>query len=432
MTDTPHLAETPRYHTVGVGAGPANLSFAALFESATATSGTSETIALFERASGPRWHNDLLHAGVRMQTSWIKDLVSLVDPRHELTFLNYLVTSGRLFPLLNAQFDVIPRQEYVRYLGWAVSRLQNIHYGVEIDQISFGDGGFTVHSGGVPRASAENLVIGVGSAPVIPRELAGLPPERAFIADALAEWLPSMRADLDAPVAVVGGGQTGIEATLKLLSAGFTDIRWFGRRLWFDTIDDSPCANDVYRPAHMQALQRLSPATRQRIIKGLDPTGDALTPGAMRNLYQANYDRLLELGRFPVRLYPGRDVTRGQVAGDEIVLTCQAAEEREEHRVRRVVIATGRESMPIPFDEDLRERIEFNDEGEPVIEPDLSMRWKGMNGHQIYALNRARLSHGLTDTNLTLLPVRAALVLNSMFRRELFRIEDELCPVNWG
>jgi lysine N6-hydroxylase len=426
--DQPPAADLPRYHTVGIGAGPANLSFAALFESST-----SETIALFERAPGPTWHNRLLHPGVRMQTSWLKDLVSLVDPRHELTFLNYLVTTGRLFALLNAQFDVIPRLEYVRYLTWAAGKLSNVNYGVTVDRISFSEhGGFTVASGGAPVATSEHLVIGVGSAPVIPPELSELPPERAFIADELAERLAAVRAERNAPVAVVGGGQTGIEATLKLLNEGFTDIRWFGRRLWFDTIDDSPCANDVYRPAHMLALQRLSLPTRRRIIKGLDPTGDALTPGALRSLYQINYDRMLELGHFPVRLLPARDVTGAAVSGGEIVLTCQAPEKREEHRVRHVVIATGRENLPIPFDPDLQERIELTDEGELAIEPDLSVRWKGRNGHQIYALNRARLSHGLTDTNLTLLPVRAAIVLNSLFGRELYRIEDELCPVDWG
>jgi lysine N6-hydroxylase len=368
-----------------------------------------------------------------MQTSWLKDLVSLVDPRHELTFLNYLVTTGRLFALLNAQFEVIPRLEYVRYLDWASAKLGNVHYGVEIDSISFSEqDGFTVRSGGAPVATSEHLVIGVGSAPVVPPELSGLPPERAFIADCLAERLAAVRADRQAPVAVVGGGQTGIEATMKLLSEGFTDIRWFGRRLWFDTIDDSPCANDVYRPAHMLALQRLSPPTRRRIIKGLNPTGDALTPGALKALYQANYDRMLDLGHFPVRLLPARDVTGAAVSRDELVLTCQAPEKQEQHRVRHVVIATGRENVPIPFDPELQERIELNDDGELAIEPDLSVRWKGMNGHQIYALNRARLSHGLTDTNLTLLPVRAAIVLNSLFGRELYRIEDELCPVNWG
>lgn len=426
--DEAPAAGPPHYHTVGIGAGPANLSLAALFES----SPTSEEIALFERQPGPSWHNRLLHAGVRMQTSWLKDLVSLVDPRHELTFLNYLVTTGRLFALLNAQFDVIPRLEYVRYLEWASRRLKHVSYGVSIDRISFGGDGFTVHSGGAPVATSEHLVIGVGSAPVIPESLAGMPPERAFIADELAERLPGMQADRDAPVAVVGGGQTGVEAAMKLLGEGFTDVRWFGRRLWFDTIDDSPCANDVYRPAHMQALQRLSPPTRRRIIKGLDGTGDALTPGVLRGLYQANYDRLLELGHFPIKLYPARDVTGGEESGDEIVLTCQAPERREQYRVRHVVIATGRANVAIPFDQDLQERVELADDGELVVEPDLSVRWKGMNGHQIYALNRARFSHGLTDTNLTLLPVRAAIVLNSLFARELYRIEDELCPVNWG
>ncbi|MEP6695394.1 MAG: SidA/IucD/PvdA family monooxygenase [Pseudonocardiales bacterium] len=416
----------PTYHTIGVGAGPANLSLAALFESST-----SERIALFDRQPGPSWHNRLLHSGVRMQTSWLKDLVSLVDPRHELTFLNYLVTTGRLFALLNSQFDVIPRLEYVRYLAWASARLQNVRYGVDVDRISFDEEGFVVYSGKQPMARSEHLVIGMGSAPFIPECLSGLPPERAFIADELAERLDEMT-DPDAPVAVVGGGQTGLEATLKLLNRGYTDISWFGRRLWFDTIDDSPCANDVYRPAHLEALQRLSPPTRRRVIAGLSPTGDALTPGAMRGLYQVNYDAMLALGTFPLTLYPARDVTTAAVDGDSIVLTCQTPEQREDHRASHVVIATGRANAPVPFDDDLRERVEVTDEGELVVELDFSVRWKGSNGHRIYALNRARSNHGLTDTNLTLLPVRSAIVLNSLFERQMFEIRDELCPVNWG
>jgi lysine N6-hydroxylase len=429
IDDETPVAAVPRYHTVGIGAGPANLSLAALFGSST-----NETIALFDRQPGPSWHNRLLHTGVRMQTSWLKDLVSLVDPRHELTFLNYLVSTGRMYALMNSQFDVIPRLEYVRYLEWCSAKLRNIYYGVDIDRISFTDGGFTVYSGNQPKARSEHLVIGMGSAPVIPAGLSGLPADQAFIADELAERIDAMSADLRAPVAIVGGGQTGIEAALKLLNRGFTDIKWFGRRLWFETIDDSPTANDVYRPAHMQALLRLSPPTRRRVIEGLNPTGDALTPGAMRGLYQANYDRLLEIGHFPVTLYPARDVTSAELdsrTGD-IVLKCRTPEKPEEHRARHVVIATGRENVPVPFDDDLRERVEVAEDGELVVEPDFSVRWKGMNGHKIFALNRARMNQGLTDSNLTLLPVRAAIVLNSMFGREMFLIRDELCPVNWG
>ena len=427
MIDETPVAAVPVYHTVGIGAGPANLSLAALFQSET-----DQRIALFDRQPSPSWHNRLLHSGVRMQTSWLKDLVSLVAPRHELTFLNYLVTTGRMYALMNAQFDVMPRMEYVRYLAWASAKLNNINYGVSIDKISFDDG-FVVHAGGKPLARSEHLSIGVGSAPVIPDSLSGLPAERAFIADEVAERLDEMSVDKEASVAVVGGGQTGLEATLKLLNRGFTNIKWFGRRLWFEQIDDSPTANDVYRPAHIQALQKLSPATRRDVIKRLDPTGDALTPGAMRALYQANYDGLLELDRFPVTLYPGRDVVSGKLdAGGDIMLKCQTAATPEEYLAKYVVIATGRRNVDIPFDDDLRERVELTDDGELAIEQDYSVRWKGMNGHKIFALNRARHNHGLTDANLTLLPIRAAVVLNSMFGREMFQIRDELCPVNWG
>lgn len=418
----------PVHHTIGIGAGPANLSLAALFASYT-----HETIALFDKQPGPAWHNKLLHSGVRMQTSWLKDLVSLVDPRHELTFLNYLVTEGRMYALMNAQFDVMPRMEYVRYLAWAAARIPNLHYATPIENISFAEGlGFTVHSGGRPVARSHHLVLGVGSAPFVPAGLAGLPATRAFIADDLAERLEDMGTDLDAPVAVVGGGQTGLEATLRLLRSGFTDIRWLGRRLWFDTIDDSPMANDVYRPAHVTSLQRLSPANRGTVIRRLNPTGDALTPGAMRSLYQANYDALLELDRFPVRMFPARDVVSGRMDGDDVVLAARTLEGAEEHRARHVVLATGRRNVPVPFDEELAERVELLDDGELSVDADYSVRWKGMNGHRIYALNRSRHNQGLTDANLTLLPVRAAVVLNSMFGREMFPVRDELCAVDWG
>ena len=95
------------------------------------------------------------------------------------------------------------------------------------------------------------------------------------------------------------------------------------------------------------------------------------------------------------------------------------------------MVAGGREHVEAPFDDDLRERIEFDDDGEMLVEPDYSVRWKGMNGHRIYTFNASRYSHGLTNAGLTQLPVRAAIVLNSMFDREIYPINDDLCAVQW-
>jgi lysine N6-hydroxylase len=320
----------------------------------------------------------------------------------------------------------------MRYLTWASDRVDNVFHGTPVDEVDFVDGtGFVTISRGRPVARSEHLVLGVGTRPIVPDAFAGLPRSRAFLADHLASHLDTMGADRDAAVAVVGGGQTGIEAVLRLLGAGHRNITWLGRRQWFQTIDDSPVANEFYRPDHQRFLQELTRPTRRRLVDEQGFTGDALTPGALRVLYQANYDGLLAHGRYPVTLLPGRDVSHGAQVGDDIVLSCTTPESRERHHARYVVIAVGREPVPLPLSAGLRERLDTDEDGEVVVEPDYSVRWKGANGHRIYALNRARLSHGIPDANLTLLPVRSALVINSMLGRRLFTVADDLSPIRW-
>jgi lysine N6-hydroxylase len=419
---------TPHYFAIGVGAGPSNLSLSALFKARA-----DESIALFDRKPSTGWHESLLHHGVRMQTSWLKDLVSVVDPTHELSFLNYLVTEGRLFALLNAQFDVIPRREYMRYLTWAAQRLDNVHYGVGIDHVSYSENdGFTAYSENRLVATSQHLVLGVGTQPATLPGLSAVPSNRSFVADDLYRNIDGMRDHRSDPVAVVGGGQTGVECVLKLLSEGFTDIRWYTRSTWFQTIDDSPVANDFYRPSHQQFLQALSRPTRRRLVEEMSLTGIALTPGALRTLYQANYDGMLAMERFPVTLLPGREVSGGELRGDDIVLDVVSAEKREEHRVRYAIVACGRINAPMPLDAELTERMDRDTDGEVLVGQDYSVSWKGMNGHRIYALNRSMYANGIPDANLTLLPVRAAIVLNSMLGREVYPIRDELSPINWG
>ncbi|MFL6137289.1 MAG: SidA/IucD/PvdA family monooxygenase [Frankiaceae bacterium] len=428
----PRRSATPSvatYHTIGIGAGPANLSFAALFEKA----GAPHQMGLFDRQPGPQWHPSLLFSGVRMQTSWLKDLVTLVDPQHRLSFLSYAVSSGRIFGLINAQYDTIPRGEYMRYLAWAAERLPNIHWSTPVDRVSFDeDAGFTVHAGGRPAGQSDHLVLGVGTVPYVPPTFASVPPDRAIVPDDLWQHVDAMTAHRSEPVGVVGGGQTGAECALRLLRAGFTDIRWFGRRPWFQSIDDTPPANDFYRPAYQSFLQELSRPARRELVSGQVLTGDAITPGLMRTLYQANYDAQLELGRFPLRMLPGRDVVSGELRDDVVVLEVAGTERTEWHDVRYAVLATGRRTAPMPLDEALADRLETDEDGSLLIEPDYQVRWKGGNGHKLFALNRARLTHGIPDANLTLLPVRSALAINSLLEREVYAVHDELVSITWG
>jgi len=418
--------DVTHHHTAAIGAGPSNLSLAALFQAVR-----PDTIALFDRQEGPAWHPGLLNTGVRMQTSWMKDLVSLVDPCHQLSFMNYLVTTGRVYALLNAQYETIPRLEYVHYLAWASAQLEHLHYGVTVDRVGF-DGGFWLYAQDQLLTRSDHLVLGLGTQPFVSTRFAEQLGPTLFVADELRERLPSMSADLAAPVAIVGGGQTGAECVIELLGRGFQHILWFGRRPWFAPIDDSPPANDFYRPAYSRYLDGLSSRTRRRLIEGQVLTGDAITPGMLQAIYQTNYDEMLRTGSFPLRLFAGHDVVAVDPCGEELSLRARAAEGQGEHRVRYVVLATGRQPEPLPFDEGLLGRLDLDDSGDIIVDEDYSVRWKGSNGHRIYAQNRARYRHGLLDANLTQLPVRSALILNSLFEREVFTVRDELVTTVWG
>jgi lysine N6-hydroxylase len=418
--------EPPYFHTAGVGAGPSNLSLAALFEVAR-----PDRIALFEAKPKHSWHGSLLFPGVRMQTAWVKDLVSLVDPGHRLSFLNYLVSTKRVFPFLSAQYEEIPRLEFSRYLEWAAGQLPDISYGVPVDKVSF-DSSFVLYSGGRPVARSDHLVIGVGSRPRMPAGLAGLGPGLVVLADELEPRLEQAEVPPDQPVAVIGAGQTAAECVVELRRRGFTDIRWLGSRSWFAPMDDSPPANEMYRPAYSEFLDGLPLARRRELAKEHVLTSDGISVTTLRAVFQDNYEQLLRHGRAPVTMLPGRRVVAGRARGRGLVLSCQRAYGPEYQEVRFAVVAAGRRPAELPFGQRLLDMIDTDDLGHPMVETDYSLRWKHGDRHKIFVQNRSRYAHGLQDSNLSLLAVRSAIIINSLFERPVFDISDDHVATVWG
>lgn len=428
MNDSGQTAP-PSFHTIGIGAGPASLSLAAMFDALAPAE-----LALFEANPNPAWHDGMLHSGVRMQTGWVKDLVSLYDPTHQLTFLNYLVTSGKVYSLLGAGFDTIPRIEYNQYLEWAAKRLPNISYGSRIDRIAFDDGEFTCYGDdGVARGRSEHLVLGIGTVANIPNFVADLDPAQVLIADNLHRELPDQPRDVDLPWVVVGSGQTSAECVSSLLAKGYQNIKWIGRRSWFAPLEESPAANDLYRPAYQQFFLDQSRDVRHDLVSSQILTSDGITSGMLRSLYQQNYEERLRLGRFPVTIMPGRTVTDARQVGDEIELDCVGANSTiEVHRAARVVVASGRRAADLPFDSGLAELVKYDEHGEPVIEADYSIQWAHADEHKIFVLNRGRYVQGLVDSNLSILPIRSAMILNALAGRTVCPFNDEFRATVWA
>src|SRR5205807_9663840 len=69
---------------VGVGVGPFNLSLAALLAP------TGFDARFFERSANFQWHPGLLLPEATLQVSYLKDLVTLVDPTSQYSFVAFL------------------------------------------------------------------------------------------------------------------------------------------------------------------------------------------------------------------------------------------------------------------------------------------------------------------------------------------------------
>ena len=86
------------YDFIGIGIGPFNLSIAALAE------GLDGFSSLFlERKPHFSWHPGMMVPDCHMQTSFLKDLVSAVEPTNRHSFLNYLVQRKKFYSFLTTE-----------------------------------------------------------------------------------------------------------------------------------------------------------------------------------------------------------------------------------------------------------------------------------------------------------------------------------------
>ena len=147
---------------VGAGIGPANLSLAAL------VSRVPELEArFFDIRPEFSWHPGLMLPNSTINVSFLKDLVTLADPTHSLSFLNFLHSTRDIYSFINAELDSVGRQEFNEYLRWACGRLDNLQWSTAVEGMEDRDGAFTVHTDH-GEVRTQNVALGVGLQPFVP------------------------------------------------------------------------------------------------------------------------------------------------------------------------------------------------------------------------------------------------------------------------
>lgn len=400
------------YTCVGIGVGPANLSLAALMQS------YPEITNIFvDKKPCFGWHDGQQIPNTTIQVSMLKDLVSLSNPTSEYSFLSYLHESGRLYHYINAHFESVPRLEFRNYMEWACQKNDDIIFGHEVLSVDY-SGVFNI-SLQTGRLTADNIAIGVGVRPRVP------PYAQPYLGDwqfHVSDFLIKAGDLGGLRVGVVGGGQSGAEAFLDLISRTSASrprrAVWISRRPNYLPLDDSPFANDYYMPDYSDYFAGLDSATRQAFNDRHILTSDGISEATLRLIYQQIYtNRFINGHDDLVALYPNREVTGvSRAPGGAWLLTLGHNDHpgmTESTELDVVIWATGFAPASTDFLDPIKGRLE-RDGDEYKIDSNFAVQWDGPADRNIFLQNGARGQRGLADPNLSLNAWRSQRILDRL------------------
>lgn len=404
MTD----ATSDVFDLIGIGFGPSNLALAIALQER----GHNLRTAFLEARPQFAWHPDMMIAGSDMQVSFMKDLVSLRNPRSAYSFVSYLHDKGRLSRFINRKTFFPSRAEFNDYLAWAAGQLPVCRYDNRVTSIKpIGRGDRITelavtaeNAGGQSRTyRTRSLVLAPGGQPHWPdvfHAVQGTPRvihAQEYLSAATARIKPGMR------VAVIGGGQSAAEIFADLAhrpQVAAVQLILRGRALM--PSDDTPFVNEIFDPGQTEVFHAKPEDDRQRILQGLAATNYAVVDGDLiEQIYEMLYeqdvrgdDRLLLSAETQIQAVAASDrsVTLhmsgpdGAVAADFDLVILATGYRRDLDDTMLKSLTPWRKGPP-----DRDYRLPMADHFEPAI----------------FVQGFSEATHGLSDTLLSVLPFRS-------------------------
>lgn len=419
----------PHFDVAGIGAGPFNLSVAALL----APLGQLRS-AFFDKRSSFDWHPGMMLPGAKLQTSFLKDLVTAADPTSAYSFLAYLVAQGRFYRFINAEFSHVERREFADYLHWVARKLPNLRLNHAVHEVQPGQHGFTLHTS-QGEMQASQLVVATGTTPRVPDWAKPHLQARCLHTHHYLAKVPDVRG---LRVAVIGGGQSGAEIVLDLLSGQrgeVASLTWLSRRQTLEALDETPFCNEFFTPHYVDAFHRLPMARKPAIVERQKLASDGISPETLKALYQTLYTGNFLDGDAPrLRILPQRDVQRMDSHGSGWTLQAHNGFDGRHERIDAdvVILATGYLTSVPECLAPLRDRLDLDSEGRFILRRDFSVGWDGPDNQRIFVQNGGRYSHGIADPQLSLAAWRGATIVNAILGNAHYATGDTPLPIEWA
>lgn len=410
------------YNLIGIGIGLFNLSLAALLQN---TPGVRSLF--FDRKRRFDWHSEISFADSEMQTSFLKDLVTPVDPTNPSSFMNYLVQKGLFYSFLNTNRKAITRREFELYCQWVSENLQEqLRFASDIQSVEYNGQHFILQVNG-ETYTADHICLGTGLVPSIP--LFAEKVEGPEVFHAKSSYLKLLDAS-NKDVVVVGGGQTGLEIFRNCLHGKWgppKSLKLISSRANLEPLDNSPFVNEYFAPGYVKEFFELDQTMKDPIVKYQKLASDGNTPEYLEALYR-------DLYQFKHVYGDSRNV---QILPFRRVVDLNPKDGRYELRIRNgftqkpettdadvVILSTGfRVNIPTLIDP-LRPMIDFDGEGRFKLGKNFDVAWSGSEKNKIYALNFSRHGHGISEPQTSLMAWRSATIINDLTGKQIFPLQN--------
>ena len=419
----------PGYHLIGLGIGPFNLSVAALAKSLPHL-----RTAFFDQKSEFSWHRGLMFPRSVLQTSFLKDLVTAVQPTSPYSFLAFLVEKNRFYDFLAGRFTGVTRVEFNEYLAWAAGKMDHLHWEHAAQDVTMTDTGLSVAFEDGRVEHTQNLVLGTGMKPFVPSWAQSYLGENCFHA---GTYLSKTRQVKNKRITVIGGGQTGAEIVLDLLTGPHAEpleVQWISNLPRFAPLEEGGFVDQVFTPSYVKSYQSLPQQSQQQEVASQKLASDGLTPSTVDELYTEIYRRKhLCSSSCTINLLPGRDVVAMEQNGAGYQLASHSAlsGQTETYQADMVILATGARPALPDFMAPLLPRLSLDENGLPELDASYRLQWDGPANLQIFGLNLGLSSHGIVDPQMSVMAWRSATLLNAAVGERVFTLEDESKIIDW-
>jgi L-ornithine N5-monooxygenase len=333
---------------LAIGGGPSNLGLAVALEELAPE--LAENSLIIERNQAIEWQHGMLLPWAKSQVSFVKDLVTLRNPRSKFSFLSHLHATGRLDDFINMSSFLPYRIEISEYLDWVARSLSRVTLELGRDCVSItgeqaADGTLTrwltTLADGTVIAS-RYLVIGIGRDPYIPPVLASLPAARVIHSTQYRPRMADLSIQIPRRVALIGSSQSAAEIFRALRhDLPGSEVAWLIRSASLAADQSSKFSNELYFPSYVDRFFANAPTARERILKELYKTNySCITPAMLEHLYTDLYLDQLG-GRSTRRLITMVDVTGARESGGELELELTDRNTGRTTELRRDLVFLG-------------------------------------------------------------------------------------------